>query len=253
VCAAIVTASDSGIGKATAVELARRGHDVGVTWHSDEVGAEETVREVEAAGRSAVMRRLDLEELPDAAAVIDELADELGDLDVFVNNAGGGQTGRFLELEWSTWRSVLDVNLDGAFLCAQRAAQRMVSRGQGGRIVNVTSVHEHVPLRSSAAYCSAKAGLGGLTKVMALELAEHGITVNAVAPGLTATPLTGMEDVDPATVRREAVPLGRPGDAREIASLIGFLCSDEATYITGQSYVIDGGMLLMAAVYNQDT
>jgi NAD(P)-dependent dehydrogenase (short-subunit alcohol dehydrogenase family) len=251
--AAIVTASDSGIGKATAVELARRGHDVGITWHTDEVGAEETAHEVEQHGVRAIQRRLDLDRLPEAADVIDELAEELGGLNAFVNNAGGGETAPFLDFAWETWRSVMRVNLDGAFLCAQRAARRMVEAGRGGRIVNVTSVHEHTPLRDSAAYCAAKHGRGGLTEVMALELAEHGITVNAVAPGLIATPLTGMENVNPSAVRRRAIPLGRPGHAAEIAALIGFLCSESASYITGASYVADGGLLLMAAVYNQDT
>jgi NAD(P)-dependent dehydrogenase (short-subunit alcohol dehydrogenase family) len=114
--------------------------------------------------------------------------------------------------------------------------------------VNVTSVHEHVPLPGSSAYCAAKGGLGLLTKVMALELAEHGITVNAVAPGEIATPMTEMDDVDPRTVERRAIPVGRPGDANEVASLIAWLCSNAAAYVTGSSYVIDGGLLLNAAV-----
>jgi NAD(P)-dependent dehydrogenase (short-subunit alcohol dehydrogenase family) len=146
---------------------------------------------------------------------------------------------------------VQDVNLNGAFLCAQRAARRMVEQGRGGRIVNVTSVHEHVPLPESAAYVAAKHGLGGLTKQMALELAEHGITVNAVAPGEIATPMTGMEDVEPRRVERESIPLGRPGDAREIASLIAWLCREDAEYATGASFVVDGGLLLMAAVRDE--
>jgi NAD(P)-dependent dehydrogenase (short-subunit alcohol dehydrogenase family) len=249
---AIVTASDSGIGRATAVELARRGLDVGITWHADEAGAAATAREVEAQGRRSCVEHLDLNRLPDAADAVDRLAHELGALRVFVNNAGGGRMEPFTDMSWDTWRSVLDLNLDGAFLCAQRAARCLIQGGAGGRIINVTSVHEHVPLRNSAAYCAAKAGLGGLTKVMALELAEHGITVNSVAPGQIATPLTGMEDVDAASERRDAIPLKRPGDAREIAALIGFLASDAASYVTGASYVADGGMLLMAAVCNQD-
>jgi NAD(P)-dependent dehydrogenase (short-subunit alcohol dehydrogenase family) len=124
----------------------------------------------------------------------------------------------------------------------------MVAQGRGGRIVNVTSVHEHVPLPGSSAYCAAKGGLGLLTKAMALELAEHGITANAVAPGEIATPMTEMEDVDPRAVERSAIPVGRPGDANEVASLIVWLCSDAAAYVTGSSYVIDGGLLLNAAV-----
>jgi NAD(P)-dependent dehydrogenase (short-subunit alcohol dehydrogenase family) len=128
----------------------------------------------------------------------------------------------------------------------------MISQGRGGRIVNVTSVHEHVPLRGSAAYCAAKGGLGMLTKVMALELAEHEITVNSVAPGEIATPMTGNDDVDPRRVPRPAIPMGRPGDAREIAAVIAFLASPDASYLTGASLVVDGGLLLMAAIGNQD-
>ena len=127
----------------------------------------------------------------------------------------------------------------------------MVAGGNGGRIVNITSVHEHVPLPGSAAYCAAKGGLGLLTRVMALELAPHGITVNAVAPGEIATPMTAMDGVDPSSVERPGIPAGRPGDAREIAALVAFLASPEAAYVTGSSLVADGGLLLMAAVRNQ--
>src|ERR671929_215357 len=153
---AVVTGSDSGIGRATAAALADAGFDVGVTW--------------------------------------------------------------------------LDVDLSGPFVCAQRAARRMVQQGRGGRIVNVTSVHEHVPLEGSSAYCAAKGGLGLLTKVMALELAQHGITVNAVAPGEISTPMTGQEDEDPHDNPRPGVPLGRPGDAREMAAIVAFLASPGAGY-----------------------
>jgi NAD(P)-dependent dehydrogenase (short-subunit alcohol dehydrogenase family) len=249
---AIVTGSDSGIGKATAVALARAGHDLGITWHEDEDGARATAREVEATGRRAEVRRLDLAQLPDGADAIDELAEALGGVDVLVNNSGTSRLGPFLELSFDDWKHTLDVDLHGPFLCAQRAARRMVAQGRGGRIVNVTSVHEHVPLGKSVAYVTAKHGLGGMTKQLALELAEHRITVNAVAPGEIATPMTGNEDVDPRTVDRPGIPLGRPGDANEVASLIAYLCSDGAEYVTGASLVIDGGLLLMAAERNDD-
>jgi NAD(P)-dependent dehydrogenase (short-subunit alcohol dehydrogenase family) len=248
---AVVTGSDSGIGKATAVAFAQAGYDVGVTWHEDKDGGEATADEVRRAGRRVEARRLDLTRPDEAATVVDDLADALGGLDVFVNNAGTGHSAPFLEHDLAAWRHVLEVDLTGPFCCAQRAAQRMKAAGRGGRIVNVTSVHEHVPLRGSAAYCAAKGGLGLLTKVMALELAEHGITVNAVAPGEISTPMTGQEDVDPHDQDRPGIPLGRPGDAREIASLIVHLASPESSYTTGSSYVIDGGMLLMAAEANR--
>ena len=139
------------------------------------------------------------------------------------------------------------MDLDGAFLCAQRAARRKIAQGHGGRIVNVTSVHEHIPLPDAAPYVVAKHGLGGLTKQMAYELAPHGITVNSVAPGEIATPMTGNEDADVEQESRQGIPLGRPGDAREIASLVSWLASPGAAYATGHSFVIDGGLLLMAA------
>ena len=247
----MVTGSDSGIGRATAVALARAGYDVGITWHEDKDGAADTAREVEATGQRAEVRHLDLTEPEAGSAVIEELADALGGLDVLVNNAGTGHSAPFLDHPVGEWRRVLEVDLTGPFCCAQRAARRMVAAGRGGRIVNITSVHEHVPLKGSSAYCAAKGGLGLLTKVMALELAEYGITVNAVAPGEISTPMTGQEDVDPHTQHRPGIPLGRPGDAREVAELVVYLASPGASYTTGSSYVVDGGMLLMAASANR--
>jgi NAD(P)-dependent dehydrogenase (short-subunit alcohol dehydrogenase family) len=249
---AIVTGSDSGIGKATAVALAEAGFDVGVTWRRDEEGAAGAAREVEEAGGRAAVRRLDLLELGDVPGVVDELAEELGGLDVFVNNAGTGASTPFLELDLATWQQVLETNLTGAFVAGQAAARRMVDAGEGGRIINVTSVHEHVPKQGAAAYSAAKGGLGMLTKSMALELAEHGITVNSVAPGEIATPMTGAHDVDPTEEDRPGIPAGRPGHSREIASAITWLASPDASYATGASLVVDGGLLLMAAVPNAE-
>ncbi|MEU1023839.1 SDR family oxidoreductase [Streptomyces sp. NPDC005904] len=242
---AVVTGADSGIGRATAVRLAEAGLDVGITWHSDREGAERTAEEVSGHGRRAALAHMDLTRLPEAADAVDDLAERLGRIDVLVNNAGTGTATPYLDLSLETVREVIDVDLVGPFLCGQRAARRMIAQGGGGRIVNVTSVHEHQPRVGAAPYCAAKGGLGLLTQVMALELAEHGITVNAVAPGEIATPMTGQEDTDVRDERRPGIPLGRPGDAREIAAVIAFLAGPEASYVTGASWVADGGMVRM--------
>lgn len=242
---AIVTGSDSGIGKATAVALARAGMDVGVTWHSDKEGAEGTAEEIRGLGRKAVIRQLDTSALRDAAGVIDELAEELGGLDVFVNNAGTGASTKFLDMDIDDWMQILDTNLNGAFVCLQAAARRMVKAGKGGRLVAVSSVHEFQPRVGSSAYDSSKHGLGGLMKTLALELGQYGITANTVAPGEIATPMTGQEDQDPTAAERAGVPLGRPGNAWEIANVIAFLASPASSYVTGAGWIVDGGMLQM--------
>jgi NAD(P)-dependent dehydrogenase (short-subunit alcohol dehydrogenase family) len=243
---AIVTGSDSGIGRATAVALAARGHDVGVTWHTDRAGAEETARLVERHGVRAIVARLDLTAGERVAEAIDGLADALGGLDVLVNNAGANHRAAVLDDRLDGWRRALEVNLTGPFVAAQAAARRMVAARRGGRIVNVTSVHEHEPLSHAAAYSAAKAGLGMLTRVMALELAPHGIAVNAVAPGHIATPMTGKAGLDARSVSLPQIPAGRPGAPEEVAAAIAYLT--EASYCTGASLLVDGGLLLTAAV-----
>lgn len=241
---AIVTGGNSGIGRATAVALANAGFELGITWHRDEARAHSVVREIEQAGTRCETRHLDLHAVREGAAAVDELADRLGGVDVLVNNAGYGIGKPFLETTAQEWQGVLDVNLTGAFLAAQAAARRMVEQDRGGVIVNVTSVHEHIPLTQSAPYTASKHGLGGLTKVMALELGPHRIRVNSVAPGQIATRMTGQEDQPPSPMN---VPLARAGDAREVAALIAWLASAESSYVTGASYVIDGGLMLIAA------
>lgn len=241
---AIVTAADSGIGRQCALMLAEQGFDIGITWHSDENGAREAALHVEDLGRRAETIHLDLSQLPEGAQAIETLISRFGRIDVLVNNAGAMSKAPFLDMKFEDWRSIFTVDVDGAFLCSQIAARHMVQQGQGGRIVNITSVHEHTPLPDASAYTAAKHALGGLTKSMALELVDHNILVNAVAPGAIATPMNNMRDEDAKPGSLPIVPLTRPGTTKEIASMVAWLCSEHASYTTGQSLIIDGGFML---------
>jgi NAD(P)-dependent dehydrogenase (short-subunit alcohol dehydrogenase family) len=242
---AIVTASDSGIGAATALALADGGMDVGITWHSDQEGAEHTAEEVRPRGRRAVVVHFDATEFETVPQIVDELADALGGVDVFVNNAGASTPRPVLEIPMPEWLDTMALNVDGAFLGMQTAARRMVQAGHGGRLIAVTSVHAHQPRVGLGAYIAAKHALSGLIKTMAQELGHHGITANAVAPGEIATAASGRTSDDAERTHRPGIPLGRPGKAEEVAAVIAFLASPASSYVTGAEWSVDGGMLQM--------
>ncbi|MCZ4058900.1 SDR family oxidoreductase [Pantoea sp. LMR881] len=241
---AVITASDSGIGSRCAEMLAEQGFDIGITWRSDEQGAQETARKVRDKGQRAEIIQLDLSDPQQGGKSLQQLIDKFGRIDVLVNNAGTNVKADFLDIKFEDWRKIFSVDVDGALICGQIAARKMVEQGEGGRIVNITSVHEHTPLPGSVAYTAAKHALGGLTKAMALSLLPHKILVNAVAPGAIATPMNDMSDEDAHKVKMPDIPAGRPGDTREIASMVTWLCSEWATYTTGQSFIVDGGFML---------
>jgi NAD(P)-dependent dehydrogenase (short-subunit alcohol dehydrogenase family) len=242
---AIVTGAGSGIGRATALRLAADGYDVGVTYRANAEGAQSVVAEIRALGRAAAHVELDLATPPAAAAAIDALAERLGGVDVLVNNAGVNRRATVLEETIEGFDRTLAVNLVGPWACAQAAARHMIDGGRGGRIVNVTSVLAFVALDGGGAYGAAKAGLELLTKVLALELAPHAIKVNAVAPGHTATPMNyGPADLEAATIERPVIPAARAAAPDEIAAAIAFLASPAASYATGASLLVDGGLLL---------
>ena len=239
---AFVTGAQQGIGRATAVALARAGADVGVNYLDDAKAAEEVAREITALGRRAALVQGDVAVPAQAAAMTRTVAQELGGLDILVNNAGVYPRVPFFDMKEADWDYVLDVNLKGSFFCAQAAARIMVEGRRRGAIVNLSSQAVRGAIRG-VHYSSSKAGLIGLTRAMALELAPHGIRVNAVAPGTTDTaqPRYGNTEAELVANARTNIPLGRMATPDEIADVIVFLVSDDARYITGQVLNANGG------------
>jgi len=237
---ALVTGASRGIGRAIALRLARDGRTVAVNFRTDEDGAKETVRAIEAGGGTALLAPGDVSEVDGVEAAF-AAAEEPGVVDVLVCNAGTRRDGLAMMMKPEDWDAVIATNLRGAFLCARRALKPML-RQRAGRIVNVASV---VGLRGNAGqanYAAAKAGVVAMTRSMALEVARKGITVNAVAPGLVRTSMTeGLSD-EQVEALIAATPIAREVSADEIAAAVAFLASDEAAAITGQVLCVDGGM-----------
>lgn len=237
---ALVTGAGSGIGAAIAVQLARQGAAVAVNARTaDDV--HEVCEQITQANGRALPVIGDVAVPADVQRIVAETDAELGGLHILVNNAGVQQQTPFLELDLETWRQQLAVDLDGAFLTTSAACRLMAARG-GGVVLNVTSVHEHQPRPGYAAYCTAKAGLGMLTKVLARELAPQGIRVLAVAPGAIETPIQGEQTEQEKQEQRDGIPAGRLGTAAEVADLVAYLVSPAAAYVSGTSVVIDGAL-----------
>lgn len=240
---AVVTGSDSGIGQAIAEAFALEGASVAVTYHSDREGAEATARQVEAAGSRALVKQLDVRDEASVTALINQVEQTLGMPHILVNCSGVGGSKPFAETSFEDFDLVVKTDLYGPFLCCREFVRRRAGM-QGGKIINVTSVHEAIPSPGNAAYGAAKGGLLTLTRSLAMELAEQRINVNAIAPGLIRTPMTMERTDDPETRAREMprIPWRRPGEPWEVAQLAVYLASDRADYVTGQSFTIDGGL-----------
>jgi NAD(P)-dependent dehydrogenase (short-subunit alcohol dehydrogenase family) len=239
---AFVTGAQQGIGRATALALARAGADVGVNYLDNPDGASAIAREISAMGRRATLVQGDVSVPAQVDAMTTMVAHELGAMDVLVNNAGVFPRVPFLEMKEGDWDFVLDVNLKGSFLCAQAAARLMIAQRRGGAIVNVASTAVRGAVRG-VHYSASKSGVVGMTRAMALELAAYDIRVNAIAPGLTDTaqPRYGHDETELVAMGR-AVPLGRMAQPGEIADVIVFLASDESRYVTGQTLFANGGV-----------
>jgi len=246
---AIVTGSDSGIGRAIAIRFAQEGAAVTINYHSNEKNAGEVKEQIEKAGGKATVIQGDVSTAADVQKMIEGTVQAFGGLDILVNNAGiEFPHPSFLDVTEKEWDAVLDVNLKGPFLCTQAAVRQMQKAGKGGRIVNISSVHEDIPMPGNSPYCAAKGGLRMLMRTLCDELAPHKITINNIGPGAIATPINKGTLADPEKVKAldAGIPLGRVGQPEEVAGLAVYLVSDEAAYVTGASYFIDGGMMRQA-------
>lgn len=240
---ALVTGASRGIGQATAIDLAKAGADIVVNFIGNEAVAQETVEAIEALGRKAIKIKADVGNAEDVQAMVDEAIAAFGHIDILVNNAGITRDGLLIRMKDSDWDDVLNINLKGVYLVTKAVAKLMVKQ-RAGRIINMTSVSGVTGNVGQANYAAAKAGVIGFTKTCAKELAARGITVNAVAPGFIETAMT---DVLPEKIKEgiaATVPFGRMGQPEEIASVVTFLASDFASYITGQVLNVDGGMVM---------
>ena len=242
--AALVTGGSRGIGRAIGLRLATQGADVAFTYRGNAAAANATASEIEGLGRRALAIQADASDADAAEPVVKAVLEAFGKVDILVNNAGVTRDDLIMRMSAEAWRDVLETNLFGAFWMT-KAVTRPMLKARSGRIVNITSVSGQAGQTGQANYSSAKAGLIGLTKASARELASRSITVNAVAPGFVLTELT--KDLPEALQAQinERTPLGRFGTPEEIADAVAFLVSDEASYITGQILAVDGGLVMM--------
>ncbi|MHC2990133.1 short-chain dehydrogenase [Pontibacter sp. HJ8] len=242
---ALITGSDSGIGQATAVEFAKEGADVVITYYSDKEGAQETLRQVEAQKRRGIVLPVDVSDEQAVEQLFDRALEEFGTIDILVNNAAVNGSGiNVADMDTEVFDRTIRTNLYGTFFCSRRFIRHRQQKGGKGKLINVSSVHEEIVSAGTADYCASKAGIRNLTRTLALELAEDGINVNNICPGMILTPMNqeAMDDKEVREEKEEHIPMKRAGKPEEIARLAVFLASSDSDYVTGSSYFMDGGL-----------
>lgn len=242
---AIVTGSSSGIGESIAIRLASEGAAVVVDFLSHPDNADKVKSTIESAGGKAICVQADVTKTPEVQNLIEQAYSQLGGCDILVNNAGVEKHAPFWEASEADYDLVLGTNLKAAFFLSQRFVQKLMEAKKPGRIVNISSVHEDMVFPNFASYCAAKGGMRMLMRDLAMELGPYNITVNNVAPGAINTPINAslLADKPKLDALLRNIPLGRLGEPEDVASLVAFLASDEASYVTGSTYFVDGGLI----------
>jgi glucose 1-dehydrogenase len=242
---AIVTGGNSGIGQAIVLELARQGANIVIDYVAHPEATEELERKVAALGDQCTGVDADVSQVTDLQKLVDTAVAKLGRLDIMVNNAGIETRTSVLDTTEDQYDAVLKINLKSAFFGTQLAAKQMIKQGDGGRIINITSVHEDWPMPGNTAYCLSKGGMRMLTRTAGVELAPHNILVVGVGPGAVATPINTSTMDDPTLLKKldAAIPLGRMAQPQEIASVVSFLAGAGASYLTAMTIIADGGLM----------
>ncbi len=242
---AIVTGGNTGIGKAIVLALAEQGANICIDYVANEQATEDLEKNVAALGDQAIGVDADVSKVDDLQMLIDSTVKAFGRLDIMVNNAGVETRSSVLDTTEKQYDFVLNVNLKSAFFGTQLAAKQMIKQGDGGRIINVTSVHEDWPMPGNTAYCLSKGGMRMLTRTAGVELAPHNITVVGVGPGAVDTPINKQTEDDPEAMKRlnTAIPLGRMAEPNEIGSVVAFVAGDGSSYVTATTIFVDGGIM----------
>jgi glucose 1-dehydrogenase len=248
---AIVTGAATGIGQAIAIRFAREGASVVIDYIGKPDAPAQTEKAIASFGGRSISVATDVSKPDQVQELIARAVEAFGKLDIVVNNAGVEKKSAFVDYPLEELQKILDVNLIGPFLVSQAAARQMILQGQGGRLINISSVHEDLPMPTNSAYCASKGGLRMLARTIAVELAKDKITVNNIGPGAVYTPIDADVEAKPEMEKAlmGEIPLNRWGKPEEIAGLAVYLASDEAGYITGSTYFIDGGMLRQSGSY----